>query len=107
MTRLRTAILFARLLARAARDIPDFLLGRMQEFVRHEQAKDTLQAVVGKKDAWYWLHATRGDAHTALELAQMGLDLETAVDWREQGFSPSSIRLMARSHLTTDARRPQ
>lgn len=96
--RLRITWEFARLLTKAIRDIPDFLLERMNAYLERERTIQILNTVTGDKDdTRLWLYATRGDADTALELAQLGVDLMQAIDWRDQGFGADSVRHMGRA----------
>jgi hypothetical protein len=101
--RLRLAALrvYLRLLIQVASEVPGFIRERMDEFVRREQAVDTLEAVCGKDAASVYLYATRGDPHAALVIAQTGFDPLRALDLRDQGFSPESVQVFAEIWATT------
>jgi hypothetical protein len=92
--KLRTVWTLLKLLVRTTREIPRFYLDRADAFVKHEQAKDTLEGVAGG-DSFAYQYAARGNGHIALHIAQAGLAPEQAVKYRDQGFTPEEIRGLA------------
>lgn len=95
---MNAALLYVKIIGRELlgliRDAPRLLAERIDAFVKHEHAKDTLTAVVGAAAPGY-LYAARGNAHIALDIAQTGIHPADAMDYRDQGFSPESIRTLA------------
>lgn len=83
MTSIRAAREFARALRQTAREIPGFILTRMNDFVKHEQQRDTLFAVVGKDEALLWLNLMGGDVEAALNLARAGYTVNDVMEIRE------------------------
>lgn len=78
---------FARLLWQTARDVPQFLLNRMDAFVKREQQRDRLVTLVGKNEALVWLHAMGGDVKASLNLIEAGYSLEQVMEIKE-GMRP-------------------
>lgn len=78
-----TLIEFARLFWQAAREVNDFYLNRLEQLTKRLHDRDTLEALVGKDDAFLWLYATGGDAEAAVNLVQAGYTLEQVIEIKE------------------------
>lgn len=75
---------YARLLWQVAREVPQFILTRMDDFVKREQQRDKLVALVGKDEALVWLHLMGGDVEASLNLIEAGYDLQQVMEIKER-----------------------
>lgn len=74
---------FARLFWQVVRETPGFYLNRLDQLTKRLHAIETLEAIVGKKEARVWLYLLGGDVEAAINLVQSGYTIEQIMEIQE------------------------